>query len=61
VTISETIGNEDYKLLVEMLDTLTDRVGEDETHPLALIMDMVGILIENYEVANVPELEAIGQ
>jgi HTH-type transcriptional regulator / antitoxin HigA len=61
VTISETIGNEDYKLLVEMLDTLTDRVGEDETHPLALIMDMVGILIENYETANVPELEAIGQ
>jgi HTH-type transcriptional regulator / antitoxin HigA len=59
--IPEIIDDDDYKLLVEMLDMLTDRVGEDETHPLARIMDMVGVLIENYEVANVPALEPIGQ
>lgn len=40
-----------------MLDRLIDQVGEDETHPLALMMDAVGALIENYEYKYVPELE----
>ena len=46
----------EYKQLVELLDTLTDEVGEDESHPLASMMEIVGALIENYENANVPEL-----
>ncbi|OUC15795.1 MAG: hypothetical protein B0A82_04865 [Alkalinema sp. CACIAM 70d] len=48
----------EYKSLVELLDRLIDQVGEDETHPLASMMDVIGALIENYETANVPELEA---
>jgi len=26
-----------------------DEVGEDETHPLASMMEILGVLIENYE------------
>ncbi|MBD2328493.1 hypothetical protein [Alkalinema sp. FACHB-956] len=48
----------EYDALVELLDRLIDQVGEDETHPLASMMDVIGALIENYETANVPELEA---
>jgi HTH-type transcriptional regulator/antitoxin HigA len=46
----------EYKRLVAMLDNLIDEVGEDETHPLASLMDVLSALIENYENANVPEL-----
>jgi len=47
---------EEYNRLVSFLDDLIDEVGEDETHPLAGLMEIVGILIENYENANIPEL-----
>lgn len=46
----------DYRQLVELLNALIDRVGEDETHPLASLMDLVGELIALYEDAHVPEL-----
>ena len=47
----------DYKELVDLLDRLTDKVGEDENHPLASLMDVLGVLIEKYEEEHVPELE----
>jgi HTH-type transcriptional regulator / antitoxin HigA len=46
----------EYQRLVTLLDELIDRVGEDETHPLASLMEVVGALIEGYEDENVPEL-----
>jgi HTH-type transcriptional regulator/antitoxin HigA len=46
----------DYQKLVELLDRLTDEVGEDENHPLASLMDVLGVLIEKYEDEHVPEL-----
>lgn len=46
----------EYKALVTFLDELIDVVGEDETHPLAGLMDVVGSLIETWESAHVPEL-----
>jgi HTH-type transcriptional regulator / antitoxin HigA len=46
----------DYQELVELLDQLTDKVGEDENHPLASLMDVLGVLIERYEDEHVPEL-----
>lgn len=46
----------EYERLVGMLDNLIDEVGEDETHPLASLMDVISALIENYENSNVPEL-----
>jgi HTH-type transcriptional regulator / antitoxin HigA len=49
----------EYESLVNLLDWLIDQVGEDETHPLASMMDVIGVLIENHESANIPELETI--
>ena len=46
----------DYRRLVAFLDTLIDVVGEDESHPLAPLMEVVGVLIERYEDENVPQL-----
>src|SRR5258708_17991425 len=46
----------DYRELVELLDRVTDEVGENESHPLASLMDVLGVLIEKYEDEHVPEL-----
>jgi len=49
---------EAYQRLVAFLDALIDEVGEEETHSLASLMEVVGILIERYEEEHVPELTA---
>ncbi len=46
----------EYQQLVIMLDDLIDEIGENENHSLASLMEIIGILIENYEQENVPEL-----
>lgn len=46
----------EYREMIELLDHLTDQVGEDESHPLASLMDVLGVLIEKYENEHVPEL-----
>lgn len=43
--------------LVELLDHITDEVGEDENHPLASMMDVLGVLIEKYEDEHFVELK----
>ena len=48
--------DEEYRRLVAILDGLIDEVGEDESHPLASLMEIVGVLIEKYEDEHVPEL-----
>jgi len=48
----------EYRRLVGLLDDLIDEVGEDEAHPLASLTEIVGVLIQNYEDRNVPELTA---
>lgn len=50
---------EEYEHLVELLDDLIDQVGEDEEHPLASMMDVIGVLIENYEASHVAELNEV--
>jgi HTH-type transcriptional regulator / antitoxin HigA len=50
---------EEYERLVEILDCLIDQVGEDETRVDASLMEVIGVLIENYENEHIPELEAI--
>ena len=47
----------DYKKLVKMLENLIDEVGENEDHPLASLMEIIGVLIEQYETENIPELD----
>jgi HTH-type transcriptional regulator/antitoxin HigA len=46
----------DHQRLVTLLDRLVDEVGENESHPLASLMEIVGVLIEKYEDEHVPEL-----
>jgi len=49
----------EYKRLVTVLDTLIDVVGENENHPLASLMEVIGVLIEKYEDEHFPELTEI--
>jgi HTH-type transcriptional regulator / antitoxin HigA len=51
-------SDDDYDWLVAVLDVLIDTVGENEQHPLATQMEVVGTLIEKYEDEHVPELGA---
>jgi len=46
----------EYRQLVKLLDRLIDEVGEDEDHPLASFMEVIGVLIEKYEDEKVPVL-----
>jgi HTH-type transcriptional regulator/antitoxin HigA len=46
----------EYRQLVKQLDRLVDEVGEDENHPLASMMEVIGVLIEKYEDEHVAEL-----
>jgi HTH-type transcriptional regulator/antitoxin HigA len=46
----------EYSRLVSLLDSLIDEVGEEESHPLASLMEVIGVLIEKYEDEHVPEL-----
>lgn len=47
----------EYEQLVKLLDEITDIVRDDEFHPLAKMMDLIGVLIEDYEDEHFPEPE----
>jgi HTH-type transcriptional regulator/antitoxin HigA len=47
---------EEYDQIVLLMDQLIDVVGEDENHPLASLMEILGVLIEHYETTKVVEL-----
>ncbi len=49
-------NDREYRQLVKLLDRLVDQVGEDEDHPLASLMEVLGVLIEKYEDEHVTEL-----
>jgi len=49
----------EYNRIVTYLDELIDEVGEDEGHPLASLMDILGVLIEKYEDEYIPEITAL--
>jgi len=49
-------NDREYRQLVKLLDRLVDEVGEDEHHPLASLMEVLGVLIEKYEDEHVGEL-----
>ena len=49
-------SEQEYHRLVALLDSFIDEVGEDESHPLASLMEVVGVLIEKYEDEHVPGL-----
>ena len=45
----------EYERLVEILDEITDIVRDEESHPLAGWMDVLGVLIATYEDEHVAE------
>lgn len=51
-------SDEEYAELVSLLDSMIDEVSEDESLPLASLMEIVGVLIEKYEDEHVQELVA---
>jgi HTH-type transcriptional regulator/antitoxin HigA len=56
MAMDSVVRNEEYEHLVEVLDQLIDQVGEDESHPFASLMEVIGVLIERYEDEHVPEI-----
>jgi HTH-type transcriptional regulator/antitoxin HigA len=52
-------SEDEYRELVQALDLLIDRVGEDESQPLASLMEAIGVQIEKYEDDNVPEISTL--
>ena len=50
-------NKKDYNKLVNFLDSLIDEVGNNETHPLASLMETIGSLIETYESQHIDEME----
>ena len=50
-------NQKEYNRLVHILDGVIDEVGENESHPLASLMETLGSLIESYEVQNIPEID----
>ena len=49
-------SEEECQQLVVLFDWMIDEVGEDESHPLASLMEISGVLIEKYEDEHVPRL-----
>ena len=59
-TLSVPHTHKDYDKLVKLMDSLIDTVGNSERHPLASLMETVGILIEKYEEEHHPMPDASG-
>ncbi len=47
----------EYDRLVQLLDELVDEVGNNESHPLASLMEVIGSLIERFEDEYVPPID----
>ncbi len=47
--IREPLNNAEYDRLSEILDSLLDTVGEDETHELMGLIDFVSSMLERYD------------
>ena len=44
---------EEYERVVHLINTIIDEIGQDETHPLAGVLDYLGDLVKAYEDAHV--------
>jgi HTH-type transcriptional regulator/antitoxin HigA len=51
---------DDYDMLVQALDELLDLVGEDESHPLMSLVDIIGEWIEAWDHEHRPMPKASG-
>lgn len=51
----------DYQERLALLHQLIDEIGENEQHPLASLLNFVGVQIADYEKRNYPEPDASPQ
>ncbi len=51
----------EFEQLLALLDEVTDIVRDDENHALVNTMDVLGVLVENYEKQHVPEPKVAAQ
>lgn len=58
--LSKPESEEDHQTLLEALDELVDVVGDDESHPLAGLMNQLGTLVLEYENEHMPMPESTG-
>lgn len=47
-------NDKEYSILEEILDQLIDEIRDDENHPLALAMQIIGENLEQYDNENFP-------
>src|SRR5436309_3082094 len=47
-------NDKEYSILEEILDQLIDEIRDDENHPLALAMQIIGDNLEQYDNENFP-------
>jgi HTH-type transcriptional regulator/antitoxin HigA len=52
--VSAPNTDEEYRERLELLQQLIDEVGGDEQHPLASLLNFVGMLAADYEKAHYP-------
>ncbi|MCD4781776.1 MAG: helix-turn-helix domain-containing protein [Candidatus Omnitrophica bacterium] len=50
-------NDKEYNRAVHLLDELIDTVGEDEKHPLSSLLEVLAVVIENYENQHYAEPE----
>src|SRR5215471_15299533 len=50
----------DYRKAVAILDEIIDKVGQDETHPLADLAEALAMFIHSYEETHAKSREATG-
>jgi HTH-type transcriptional regulator/antitoxin HigA len=56
------IRNErDYQRMQALMDDLLGVVGDDEDHPLADLLDVIGMLVAQYEDENTPGLDKVSK
>ncbi|EKD28947.1 MAG: transcription regulator containing HTH protein [uncultured bacterium] len=54
-TLSVPHNETQYLKAIQLLDHLSDIVGENEKHPLASLLETVAVLIEDYENSHLEE------
>lgn len=55
------INKTKYQKYSDLLNQLIGEIGEDEKHPLASLLNFVGVQIANYEKCHYPEPDASPQ
>lgn len=54
-SVSVIKSSQDYKKMVAFVDALTDTIGKNEKHSLAPLIDLLMVLIEDYENKHLEE------